>query len=38
MFKKKGFDKEKPAWLYFIYMREYDLYKIGVTNLSIEQR
>lgn len=35
---KKGFDKEKPAWLYFIYMREYDLYKIGVTNLSIEQR
>ena len=35
---KTGFDKEKPAWLYFVYMKDHNLYKIGVTNRSIEQR
>lgn len=34
----RGFNKEIPGWLYFVYLPEYDLYKIGVTNLGVGTR
>ena len=34
----RGFNKEIPGWLYFVYLPKYDLYKIGVTNLGVDIR
>lgn len=34
----RGFDKNKHGWLYLVYLIDYDLYKIGITNRGIEQR
>jgi len=36
--KKNGFNPDKPAILYYLYDPQEDLYKIGITNKSIEER
>ena len=33
-----GFNPDKPAILYYIYDPQEDLYKIGITNLNVEER
>ena len=35
---KTGFDKTKPAILYYIKVKSHGLYKIGITNLTVEKR
>jgi len=35
---KNGFNFDKPATLYYIYDPQEDLYKIGITNKTIEER
>ena len=34
----KGFNNALPGTLYFVYLTDYDLYKIGITNLSVDIR
>ena len=34
---KTGFDKTKPAILYYIKVKSHGLYKIGITNLTVEK-
>jgi len=36
--KKNTFDHNKPAILYYLYDPQEDLYKIGITNRSVEER
>jgi len=38
IYNKHGFDLDKPAILYYIYDPYEDLYKIGITNKTIEER
>jgi len=33
-----GFNPDKPAILYYLYDPQEDLYKIGITNLTVEER
>ena len=35
---KYGFDHSIPGKLYYIYLPKYNLYKIGITNLSVTKR
>ena len=35
---KKGYDKTKSGYLYYLYFPGLDVYKIGITNISIEGR
>jgi len=37
-YKEGGFHPDKPAILYYIYDPQEDLYKIGITNLTVEER
>jgi len=37
-YKSGGFNPDKPATLYYIYDPQEDLYKIGITNNTIEER
>lgn len=35
---KSGFDVKKPGLLYYIKVKSHGLYKIGITNLTVEKR
>jgi len=38
IYNKHGFNPDKPAILYYIYDPQEDLYKIGITNNTVEER